>query len=202
MRNAPGNAKYTSPTIQKEVASIIARKVQISIKQEIGNGKFTIMVDESRDESKKEQMAVVIRFVNIDGEIRERFLDLIHVSDTCALTLKNAIIAVLVDNGLSVQDIRGQGYDGASNMRGEWNGLKALIIKECPSAYYDHCLAHQWLLSPLQRRFIRSTTSSSMQILLSILLVHLPNVMMSCCKIRPLKLLERLNSESLTREEG
>jgi hypothetical protein len=105
------------------------------------------MVDESRDESKKEQMAVVLRFVNIDGEIKERFIDLIHVSDTCALTLKNSIIAVLVGNGLSVKDIRGQGYHGASNIRGEWNGLKALILQECPYAYYIHCLAHQLQLA-------------------------------------------------------
>uniref|UniRef100_A0A8I6XQ67 DUF4371 domain-containing protein n=1 Tax=Hordeum vulgare subsp. vulgare TaxID=112509 RepID=A0A8I6XQ67_HORVV len=92
-------------------------------------------------------MAVVLRFVNIEGLIRERFLDLVHVSDTCALTLKNKIIAVLVDNGLNVQDIRGQGYDGASNMRGEWNRLKALILRECPYAYYIHCLAHQLQLA-------------------------------------------------------
>uniref|UniRef100_A0A8I6YLF5 HAT C-terminal dimerisation domain-containing protein n=1 Tax=Hordeum vulgare subsp. vulgare TaxID=112509 RepID=A0A8I6YLF5_HORVV len=92
-------------------------------------------------------MAVVLRFVNIEGLIRERFLDLVHVSYTCALTLKNKIIAVLVDNGLNVQDIRGQGYDGASNMRGEWNGLKALILQECPYAYYIHCLAHQLQLA-------------------------------------------------------
>ncbi|KAL6652604.1 hypothetical protein ACP70R_011529 [Stipagrostis hirtigluma subsp. patula] len=48
---------------------------------------------------------------------------------------------------MSVQDIRGQGYDGASNMRGEWNGLKALILKECPYAYYIHCMAHQLQLA-------------------------------------------------------
>jgi hypothetical protein len=46
-----------------------------------------------------------------------------------------------------VKDIRGQGYDGASNMRGEWNGLKALILQECPYAYYIHCLAHQLQLA-------------------------------------------------------
>jgi hypothetical protein len=147
MQNAPGNAKYTSPTIQKEIASIFARKVQNSIKEEVGNGKFAIMVDESRDESKKEQMAVVLRFVDKDGEIRERFINLIHVSDTCALTLKNSIIAVLADIGLNVQNIRGQGYDGASNMRGEFNGLKALVLQECPYAYYIHCLAHQLQLA-------------------------------------------------------
>ena len=81
--------------------------MQTSIKEEMGNSKFAILVDECRDESKKEQMAVVVRFVNIEGLIRERFLDLVRVSDTCALTLKNKIIDVLVDNGLNVQDIRG-----------------------------------------------------------------------------------------------
>jgi hypothetical protein len=39
--------------------------------------------------------------------------------------------------------IRGQGYDGASNMKGEIKGLKTLIMKESPSAYYVHCFAHQ-----------------------------------------------------------
>jgi hypothetical protein len=142
LENAPKNANYTSPDVQKEILSILARKVQKSIREEIGNSKFCIMVDEARDESKKEQMAIVLRFVNKEGCIKERFLDLIHVSDT-----KESICAVLSANGLSIQDIRGQGYDGASNMRGEWNGLKALILNECPYAYYIHCMAHQLQLA-------------------------------------------------------
>jgi hypothetical protein len=121
--------------------------VQKLIREEIGTSKFCIMVDEARDESKKEQMAIVIRFVNKEGLIKERFLDLVHVKDTTALTLKNSICAVLTANTLSIEDIRGQGYDGASNMRGEWNGLKALILNECPYAYYIHCMAHQLQLA-------------------------------------------------------
>jgi len=39
--------------------------------------------------------------------------------------------------------VRGQGYDGASNMQGEFNGLKSLIMRENSSAYYVHCFAHQ-----------------------------------------------------------
>ena len=81
--------------------------MKTSIKEELGNSKFSIMVIECGDESKKEQMAVVLRLANIEGVIREHFLDLVHVRDTSALTLKNTIIAVLVDNGLNVQDIRG-----------------------------------------------------------------------------------------------
>ncbi|PWZ39807.1 hypothetical protein Zm00014a_003413 [Zea mays] len=39
--------------------------------------------------------------------------------------------------------ICGQGYDGASNMKGDIKGLKTLILQESPSAYYIHCFAHQ-----------------------------------------------------------
>ena len=32
-------------------------------------------------------------------------------------------------------------------MRGEWNGLKALVSNNCPYAYYIHCLAHHLQLA-------------------------------------------------------
>jgi hypothetical protein len=76
-------------------------------------------------------------------KLNKHFLDLIHVSDTTALTLKESIYAVLWANGLSIQDIRGQGYDKASNTRGDWNRLKALVLNECLYAYYIHCMAYQ-----------------------------------------------------------
>ncbi|XP_028088679.1 uncharacterized protein LOC114289211 [Camellia sinensis] len=48
-----------------------------------------------------------------------------------------------IRNSLDVQNIRGQGYDGASNMRGEWNGLQALFLNECPYAYYRNDELHE-----------------------------------------------------------
>ncbi|XP_075654685.1 uncharacterized protein LOC142624827 [Castanea sativa] len=91
LENAPRNAKYTSPTIQKEILHILA---------------------------------------------------IVHVRDTIALTLKNEICAVLSRYNLHIENIRSQGYDGATDMRGEWNGLQALFLKDCPYAYYVHCMAH------------------------------------------------------------
>ncbi|XP_012850138.1 PREDICTED: zinc finger MYM-type protein 1-like [Erythranthe guttata] len=49
--------------------------------------------------------------------------------------------------GLSLSRVRGQGYDGASNMQGEFNGLKSLILKENKYAFYVHCFAHQLQLA-------------------------------------------------------
>nr|GFA92050.1 hypothetical protein [Tanacetum cinerariifolium] len=60
LENAPFNSKYTSGDIQKEILSIIANKVRKHIRSEVGNSYFCVMVDEARDESKKEQMAIVL----------------------------------------------------------------------------------------------------------------------------------------------
>ncbi|XP_023731977.1 uncharacterized protein LOC111879783 [Lactuca sativa] len=49
--------------------------------------------------------------------------------------------------GLSPHRIRGQAYDGASNIRGAFNGLKTLIMKEVQSTHYIHCFAQQLQLA-------------------------------------------------------
>ncbi|XP_076940627.1 uncharacterized protein LOC143609877 [Bidens hawaiensis] len=48
---------------------------------------------------------------------------------------------------LDVKRLCGQGFDGASNMRGEWNGLETLVHYVCPYAYYVYCFAHRLQLS-------------------------------------------------------
>ena len=73
----------------------------------------------------------------------ERFLGLKHVPDTTSSALKKALLDVLAEYGLSIARLRGQGYDGASNMRGEFNGLQKQIRDENPHAFYVHCFAHQ-----------------------------------------------------------
>ncbi|XP_042460249.1 zinc finger MYM-type protein 1-like [Zingiber officinale] len=88
-------------------------------------------------------MGVVLRYVNKHGCVIERFLAIVHVSDTSAISLKKAIDELFAKHKLSLSRLRGQGYDEASNMQGEYNGLKALILKENSSARYVHCFAHQ-----------------------------------------------------------
>ena len=80
-------------------------------------------------------MAIVLRFVDKDGFVRECFFGVVHVPDTKTLTLKDEIYSILSYHSLDIQDIRGQEYDGVSNMRDEWNGLKALVPNDCPYAY-------------------------------------------------------------------
>ncbi|XP_035842123.1 zinc finger MYM-type protein 1-like [Helianthus annuus] len=141
--NAKKNNKLTSPKIQKEIIECFSKEVTKSICAQIKDDVFGLLVDESSDVSLKEQMAVVVRYVDKLGVVRESFIGIVHVKDTASTTLKQAIDDLLVSNQLSIKQVRGQGYDGASNMRGEFNGLKALILKDNPSAHYIHCFAHQ-----------------------------------------------------------
>nr|XP_043620645.1 zinc finger MYM-type protein 1-like [Erigeron canadensis] len=88
-------------------------------------------------------MAIVLRYVDTHGLVKEIFVGLVHVMETSSSSLKASIYAFFAKHKLSLMQLRGQGYDGASNMRGEFNGLKAKILEENNSAYYVHCFAHQ-----------------------------------------------------------
>jgi hypothetical protein len=69
LENASQNAKYTSHHVQKDILHVLAKRVRDVIREEIGYSKFCIIVDEAQDESMREQMAIVLRFVNKDGFI-------------------------------------------------------------------------------------------------------------------------------------
>ncbi|CAL8118405.1 unnamed protein product [Prunus armeniaca] len=140
---APHNVQYIAHDIQKQILHIFATNVKKEICTELGKNKYCILVNESS----KEQMAIILRFVDCDGFIRERFFDIVSVVDTNALTLKQEICKVLDNNGILVENMRGQGYDGASNMCGSWNGLQSLFLQDCPYAYYVHCFAHRLQLA-------------------------------------------------------
>ncbi|XP_074576695.1 uncharacterized protein LOC141833211 [Curcuma longa] len=145
--NAPTVCKYISPDIQKEILSIYGSLIQKHIRDEVGDSKFCVILDETCDVAKREQMALVLRFVDVNGELQERFFDLIHVADAKAETLKTHLLEVFSKHSLRVENIRGQGYDGGSNMKGRLNGLQALILRENPYAYYIHCYAHRLQLA-------------------------------------------------------
>ncbi|CAO2831922.1 unnamed protein product [Amaranthus hypochondriacus] len=147
LKNAPGNNQMTSPPIQKDIANACYKETIKAILEELGDDYFAILVDESRDVSCKQQMALVLRYVDKRGFVMERLVGLAHVTSTTAESLKETIYSMLAQLSLSPSRIRGQGYDGASNMRGHINGLRTLIQNDCSSAHYVHCFAHQLQLT-------------------------------------------------------
>ncbi|XP_077222083.1 uncharacterized protein LOC143855919 [Tasmannia lanceolata] len=126
-------------------------------------------------------MAAIIRYVDKKGNVVERLLDIVHVTDTSALSLKATLEELFLKHGLSISRLRGQGYDGSSNMRGEFNGLKALILKENPYAFYIHCFAHQ-----LQLALVTTAKHNGNIDYLFTLVTNVVNVVGVSCKHRDL----------------
>lgn len=58
------------------------------------------------------------------------------------LQIAKIVKDALCRNGLCMSMLRGQTYDGASNMAGKYHGAQALIKQEQPLAIYVHCGAH------------------------------------------------------------
>ena len=132
LNNAPSNCSLTSPTIQKDIIKCCAIETRKKIIEDLGDEPYAILADESSDISHKEQLALCLRYVDQSGRPCEHFIGVVHVDDTTSLSLKNAIEALLGSQGLIMSQIRGQGYDGASNMKGDIKGLKTLIMRESP----------------------------------------------------------------------
>ncbi|PON98082.1 hypothetical protein TorRG33x02_061560, partial [Trema orientale] len=105
-----------------------------------------------------------LHYVNNNGHVIEHFIDIVHVSNTTALSLKTAIDELYSRDNLCVPKLRGQGYDGTNNKQGEFNSLKTLILKENPCAYYIHCFAHQpqLVLVVVAKKYIQITSRFSL----------------------------------------
>lgn len=54
----------------------------------------------------------------------------------------DALLEELETLGLDMTRCRGQAYDGASNMGGQYKGCAALIRERYPLAVYQHCRSH------------------------------------------------------------
>ncbi|KAL4614323.1 hypothetical protein ACB092_07G045800 [Castanea dentata] len=141
------NCKLTHHDIQKDIVNAIAHETSKAIIKDLDSGFFSILVDKSRHIFVKEQMTLVLRYVNKKGIIIEWFFGIVHVASTTALSLKYAIECLLCEHNLSLSKLCGQGYEGASNMQGDINGLKTLILKKNKSVFYVHYFAYQLQLT-------------------------------------------------------
>jgi hypothetical protein len=74
--NGSKNCQMLSPSIQKDLAKACAEEVTAVIMDEIRGRKFSVLIDESRDVSIKEQMAVIIRLVLHNCNFLSIFLQL------------------------------------------------------------------------------------------------------------------------------
>ena len=84
----------------------------------------------------------MLRWVDNELQVHEEFIGLYEVSTIEATSLVAAVKDCLLRLNISLTKVRGQRYDGASNMSGLRRGVATVIQAEQPKAYYTHCYGH------------------------------------------------------------
>jgi hypothetical protein len=142
LKTAGQNATYISKTVQNDLINICGTIIQEEIIKEVRAAKFfSILCDETTDTSKKEQITFILRYV-CSNKLVEKFLCFVTTEHLTGRALADHILKVMRGTKLDLKYWIGQGYDGASAMKGQFSGVQALIQEEYHLALYVHCSSH------------------------------------------------------------
>ena len=133
-----------SPRSQNEIISVIGYDVHVIRANIISEVKeamfFSVLADEVSCHN-AEHLPLCLRFVDKSFNI-EKSLSFVKLLRVRAIDIANAIISTLEELGLSLQNLRVQGYDGAATMSGEKSVVQKQLRDIQPKALYTHCTGH------------------------------------------------------------
>ena len=122
-----------------------------------------------------EQLALCLRWVDELFNIHEDFLGFYQLENIKSDTNVSAIRDVLLRTQISLDNFRGQCYNGASNMLGKKSGVAKQILDIQPKAFATHCHCHSLSLSvkeTKESKILSDTMDTSGEIV--ILVKYLP----------------------------
>ena len=94
--NAFQKLQMTSPIVQKKICCVIAIETSNAIIKDTDDSYFVILIDQSHDVATKEQMAIVVRYVDKNGHVIKRFLGFKHATSTTIISIKTVLSQVYV----------------------------------------------------------------------------------------------------------
>ncbi|CAH1118218.1 unnamed protein product [Phaedon cochleariae] len=138
-----GNTSYLSFATYEKIIKIMAAKVTTTIMEQLRKAKyFSFSVDSTPDIIHVDQLSLILRFVQDNAEPVERFVCFLPNTGHKAEDMLLAVMETFKSLDIDINNCRGQSYDNASNMSGQYNGLQAKIKEKCQYATYVPCAAH------------------------------------------------------------
>ena len=133
---------FLSKTFVNRLVLIIHNLIQRAIVREVKHKMFSLQVDSSQDISTVDQAAIVLRYVK-ESVVIERLVAVLQVKDSTGEGLSDLLQKSFRSLDLTFSRLIGMSFDGASNMRGQFNGLQSKIKSIQPKAVYIWCYAHR-----------------------------------------------------------
>ena len=108
---------------------------------EIGEKKFSVQMDGTQDTATLEQETIILRYV-LGLEVKECLFSVQKVYDASAAGIFQPLKTNIEQQGLKMEYIIDESFDGASNMRRKFAGVQKLIRDVSPNSVYRWCYAH------------------------------------------------------------
>ena len=140
-----GTPSYLSLNVCEEFIKLMGDKVLEEVISRVKLAKyFSVSVDSTPDITHVDQLTFILRYISPEPEgcIEERFVKFLPTESHTGESLFNAVVTVLDDMGIDINNCRGQCYDNASNMSGTYKGVQARIKQVNPLAEWVPCAAH------------------------------------------------------------
>lgn len=139
---------YLSSRIQDELIQLMGKEVPAKIVRKVKEAKyFSIIVDCTPDVSHNEQLSLILRAVCLEPttnqfRCEEFFVGFFEATETTGEGLTELIVKHLAELDLDIKNIRGQGYDNGSNMKGVHKGVQNRILSKNPRTFFVPCACH------------------------------------------------------------
>ena len=145
----PSNATYLSKITTAELLESISHVLEQTLLEQLKSSTyFSIMADETTDIASMEELSICCRWL-FRGEPVEHYLGIVHAHEVNAEAITRYLLQFLNERGLSLDKLRGLGFDGASTMSGARTGVQVRLRVHSPSALYVHCRCYQLQLAAI-----------------------------------------------------
>ena len=129
--------------ISKQYYHVIGYYVILAdIGTKIKSAKFFSVLANEVSSHNAEHLPICLCYVDNQSNICEDFISFLKLERVQAVDIADAIIICLDNLGLSLSDLRGQGYDAASIIGRCKNGVQARIKEKQLKVIYIYCSGH------------------------------------------------------------
>ncbi|XP_050065586.1 52 kDa repressor of the inhibitor of the protein kinase-like [Aphis gossypii] len=162
LQTTSAKATYISHTTQEQLIECCKEEILSHILNNVKEScYYSIIFDETTDISHISQLSLSLRCVDKVNNVHEQFIGFINCHDyvydkltennvepkLTGIVLGNAVVSIMKDMSLDLNNCVGIGTDGCSVMTSVTRGAVAEIQKTCPNAVYSPCSNHALNLS-------------------------------------------------------